>query len=365
MYERPLAPAQAEFATHVPLRLKSMVGQEAEVHVLYKGHLNCQKLEQNGVRCHRLEYPGLPWWLGLALAVRKVGKRERIQIFSGVWAYYRVLPIVLGARWSGARVIARVPGDPLNLPPVPRPGSRRWFKRSAGRLLERVSLKSVDCIQFVSNSLKEALSHRYSGGWTYKAIVLSQGVDLDKFFLRPLPAAPLRKVLFIGRQSDAKGLSDLLMAFEQVLPACPDAELTAIWNGTMPQTIPAKQVGRVRVRGEVPHEEVPAILREADVLVLPSYLEGLPNVVLEAMASGVLVIATAVGEVPALLADGRGVLVPPGDVDSLTVALQGVLSDSPSVAETVGKAYAYVQEHHGFESLRSQYLGLWKGLLKA
>jgi glycosyltransferase involved in cell wall biosynthesis len=78
-------------------------------------------------------------------------------------------------------------------------------------------------------------------------------------------------------------------------------------------------------------------MAEADVLVLPSYDEGLPLVILEALAHGVAVVCTPVGEIPAVLSDGVNArFVEPGDVPGIAAALQKLLSE-PKLLEDLGR----------------------------
>jgi glycosyltransferase involved in cell wall biosynthesis len=86
------------------------------------------------------------------------------------------------------------------------------------------------------------------------------------------------------------------------------------------------------------HENVPALLAELDVVALPSWTEGLPMVLLEAMAAGRPVVATPVGGTPELVVDGEtGLLVPPRDAQALAAALKRVLDDR-ELAQRLGEA---------------------------
>src|SRR5690606_36774435 len=91
---------------------------------------------------------------------------------------------------------------------------------------------------------------------------------------------------------------------------------------------------RVRFLGHV--EDPEDLLRAADLFLLPSRDEGMPNSVLEAMATGLPVVASEVGDVPAMLG-GTGVLVPPGDAAATTVAVAALLAD-PARAAALGRA---------------------------
>ena len=85
----------------------------------------------------------------------------------------------------------------------------------------------------------------------------------------------------------------------------------------------------VRFSGWLGSDDIEAAYRQADVLVLPSWAEGLPNSMIEAMAAKVAVVVSAVGNIPDLVADGReALLVPPKAVDALALALTRIVEDA-------------------------------------
>jgi glycosyltransferase involved in cell wall biosynthesis len=96
--------------------------------------------------------------------------------------------------------------------------------------------------------------------------------------------------------------------------------------------------GRVRFTGSVPNNRVPAILAEADVVVLPSYSEGLPLVLVEAMAAGLPCIGTRVGGIPEVIIDGyNGILVDPGSPAQIANAL-GLLVSNEEFRASLARA---------------------------
>lgn len=138
-------------------------------------------------------------------------------------------------------------------------------------------------------------------------------------------------ILFLGQLGDRKGTYDLLRAAARVARIHPDLKLVLAGDG---------EIERVRAEvmrlGLQQHVEVldwvsgarkEALLERAAIYVLPSYCEGLPMSVLEAMAAGLPVICTPVGGVPEAITDGcEGRLIVPGDVDALCEALDALLS---------------------------------------
>jgi L-malate glycosyltransferase len=110
--------------------------------------------------------------------------------------------------------------------------------------------------------------------------------------------------------------------------------------------------------------DVDRLLAAADIAVLPSLTEGLSNAVMEAMAAGKPVVATAVGGTPELLADGRGVLVPPGDPVALADALATVLLD-PGYADRLGRAAReWSRTYLHADAMVAQHVVLYENLLE-
>jgi glycosyltransferase involved in cell wall biosynthesis len=135
-------------------------------------------------------------------------------------------------------------------------------------------------------------------------------------------------VAFVGRLSPEKAPEVLLRAVRGT-----GLTLLVAGEGPLRDVLEAEaDAGQVRFLGFLP--DVASVLAAADVLALPSRTEGLPMAALEAMAAGLPVVASAVGSLPEVLADGAGVLVPPGDVSALRRALERL--SSPKVRAAVG-----------------------------
>ena len=152
--------------------------------------------------------------------------------------------------------------------------------------------------------------------------------------LRRLPGQdPVQRVLFFGDLSDRKGTSDLLQALAQ--PGFDDRRLEVMLVGggdVAGYQARALQLGIdafVRFSGWADQAQVSQLMAQADVLVLPSYDEGLPLVILEAMVNGVAVVCTPVGEIPAVLSHGvNACFIQLGDTPGITAGLQRFLNDS-------------------------------------
>jgi glycosyltransferase involved in cell wall biosynthesis len=146
-------------------------------------------------------------------------------------------------------------------------------------------------------------------------------------------------VLFLGDFSQRKGVRDLLAAAPAVLRRRPDARFV-VAGGQPPVDVAAQAAplgDAVHFPGFVRGADKLRRLQEASLLALPSYAEGMPVAVLEAMAAGLPVVATPVGGVPDFFRDGfNGRLTPPGDVPALAAAIVRLLDD-PAAAQAMGR----------------------------
>lgn len=148
--------------------------------------------------------------------------------------------------------------------------------------------------------------------------------------------------LFLGRIGDRKGTFDLLQAFERVLERLPEARLVIGGDGEVDklhaEVARLGVTGAVEFAGWVSAERKEQLFRQAWLFALPSYHEGLPMAILEAMARSRAVVSCPIGGIAeAVQADVTGLLCSPGDVPSLAQALLAILGDR-QLAERMGAA---------------------------
>jgi glycogen(starch) synthase len=193
----------------------------------------------------------------------------------------------------------------------------------------------VGCSQAVLNQLRaahpaiEARSSR-----------IYNGVDRPHLDPATLPDVP--HVLCLGRLVPAKGFDVALRAFAMLAPRHPEARFTIAGDGAAREELLAlaRELGierRVAFPGWVEPGDVPRLLNEASVVVMPSRREGLPIVAVQAALMARPIVATAVGGLPEIVADGEsGVLVPAEDPGAVAGAIARLLADRGEAA-TMGK----------------------------
>ncbi len=226
--------------------------------------------------------------------------------------------------------------------------SRGWtwenWKVQAYTLADRLHLRCMDHVVCVSDG--QARKVRRAGVPPNRVSVIRNSARLSAFAGDPDPAARgkllayfpagadiRRVVVAAGRFSPEKGFDVLLDAAAMALRADPHAGLVVFGDGDLRPLLEAQiarlnLAERVRLPGFI--ADLDHLLPAADIVALPSHSEGLPNVLLEAAAAGVPVVATRVGGVPEVVTDGEtGLLVPPADPAALAAALGRLLADEP------------------------------------
>lgn len=193
-----------------------------------------------------------------------------------------------------------------------------------------------------------------------------------------LPRAPLLasdkvsahgggRVLFLGWIYDFKGCYDLLKAWVLFRQRCPGWRLAVGGKGEVEKFLVEAQ--RLGVRqdldflGWVAGADKDRELRQADVFVLPSYNEGMPVSVLEAMAYGVAVVATPVGGVPDMMVpDVHGLWIQPGDIQGLSDAMATLAMDPVLRARLAAAARDHVMQHSSVQVVSDRLLELYRRL---
>ena len=273
---------------------------------------------------------------------------------SALWQAFRIAALI---RRTGTRVVhgtdyttnvlglvaARIAGVPVIVSRVDLGHLREGFGR-AQRSLEKLVSRSADAVCANADAVR-ALCIGEEGCDPERVFVVRNGLDLARFDRQaeapldePLPAGrPL--VAVIANLWPVKGHRTLLEAVARIRLRRSDVRFALVGDGPERAFLlqRAAELGltdQFALLGT--RYDVPAILSRCDAACHPSLAEGLPNAVMEAMAARLPVVATAVGGVPELVADGRtGFLAPPGDAARLADRLLAVLAD-PERARAMG-----------------------------
>jgi glycosyltransferase involved in cell wall biosynthesis len=168
-----------------------------------------------------------------------------------------------------------------------------------------------------------------------KIAITPYGVDTERFRPRPEPRRDgVFRALFVGQIGQRKGMSYLFRGYEQFRRS--DSELHVVGTFGSGHEVYARFEGIYRYTPNVPQKDLPSLYHQADVFVFPSLIEGMPLVVLEAMACGVPVITTTHGP-GEIVRDGiDGFFVPIRDSEAIATRLEQLYRD-PSLREQMGR----------------------------
>ncbi|MEN9208010.1 MAG: glycosyltransferase [Gloeomargarita sp. GMQP_bins_120] len=213
------------------------------------------------------------------------------------------------------------------------------------RWVARLTLGQADVLRAVSRATADQLQ-AYAPG--RPMVTFIAWTDLESFYAAGDAVGETAKeltVVYAGVLIPCKGLHHLVAAFGQVVQQVPSARLTIIGRpenrayaqGLTQQVRQAHLQEHVAFLPEMPQQQLAAEMARSTVLVLPSLAEALGRVLLEAMATGTPVVASAVGGIPDVVRDGvNGFLVPPGDEAALARRLVYLLRH-PEAAHTMGQ----------------------------
>jgi glycosyltransferase involved in cell wall biosynthesis len=197
--------------------------------------------------------------------------------------------------------------------------------------------KALENTLFESGIRKEQTQVIYTG--VDKHRFRSMDKDQARQFLNLEKNAQI--VLFVGNLITTKGCVELANAVETLRPRFPNLQLIFVGGGPCKTTI-VEQFGNrcaskeIYFVGKVLPKNLPEWFCAADVFALPSYQEGVPNVILEAMACGVSIVSTNVGGIPEVLDEQCGLIVPAKEIAPLALAIEQLLN-SPKDSKTIQK----------------------------
>lgn len=270
----------------------------------------------------------------LSPSILLAAARRSVPVVHTLHDYHLVCPADVMLRGGTTTCIPRACGT-LNCVPAIRNRCTRGSLAASAIAATELSFQRItrayerSVTRFISPSrfVRELM---VEGGWTRTPIdVLAPGVPAPERVDR----TPGEYLLYAGRLSPEKGLSVFLESARAV-----GAPVVVAGDGPLGDQL-RRDYPEVRFVGHVDRDEVSRLLGNAAASVVPSIsLENTPLGVLEAMASGVVVVASRVGGVPELLDDGvEGLLVPPGDAHALSASLQRILGDR-ALATSMGEA---------------------------
>jgi L-malate glycosyltransferase len=328
---------------------------------------------QTNVAFHRVappEYPQLkhsPYTLALTSKIVEVSRRERLEVVHAHYALphavsahlaREVLAADAAGRAAAPRLVTTLHGTDITLV-----GSDPSFLP-----LTRFSIAASDAVTTPSAWLARATHETLGVPDTVEIEIVPNFVDADRFRPapdeRPLPESPI--VVHVSNFRPVKRVADVVETFAR-LRALRPARLRLVGDGPDRASVAARAAALglaadVEFLGE--RVDLPAVLREADLFLLPSETESFGLAALEAMACGVPVVASAVGGLPEVIPDGEvGALCPLGDVAAMAAAAGRILGDAELHRRFSRAARRLAESRYRIEPAVDRYLAIYRRVL--
>ncbi len=269
--------------------------------------------------------------LSMLLCIYPLIKLAKSKHIIASWAYPEGVVATWFKRFFGSKVAIHCVGTDINY----------HFQYPARQKQMLKAFQRADRVITVSQDLADKIHARAAD---VDIDVVYNGVSFEAFAASPL-ALQEGKLLFIGNWLKTKGIYELIEAMAVLKAKGYPAHLDIVGKGPeasqMAERIEQLNIGdAVTLRGPVLHKDIPVLLSQANALVLPSYREGVPNVIMESLAAGVPPIATAVGGIPEIIRDGEnGILISDISPEAVAESIERALN-STWRAETLRQSVA-------------------------
>ncbi|MDF1540774.1 MAG: glycosyltransferase family 4 protein [Candidatus Thorarchaeota archaeon] len=296
--------------------------------------------------------------LFMSIFAAKITRKHRINMIRAENIILGGIPVIMSRLFQTARFAIWLAGSEDRVIRI----------RYGGGFLSKITLTLFRCIRkyilsraefvvTVSDSCLAGLSRSEK-----KDIIHTPNfVDLESF----TPSINTQRnnpfvFLYVGRLEHEKGVVELLSALRRIKSEKRFILKFTGW-GTLQGEVEcaANEDSRIVMLGKLPHSDLPSVYQDADMLVLPSLTEGMPAVVLEAMASGIPVLATRVGQVPDVVSNGEhGLLVDSGSPEQLADAMIWAIENQTEIDKMKTSVRRKVVD------LSGGYLELHKGIYR-
>ncbi len=330
---------------------KGLANRGNDVHIIASGYRNLPKEEvQDGIRIRRVFYPAIPvigiawWYIKIPFVIRKI-RPDVMHCMPTQMA----IPAFLYHATNSTPYVVMGQGSDVYLP---------WKFKNA---IHRLVLSHAAYVLALTESMKQAISNfKFQ---ISNLVVVPMGIDLNKIKgdanLRMTSESTNKKIiLFAGDLKSVKGPEYLLEAFKKIS----GAKLIMVGDGPEKETLKSMAQGNVEFVGSVTNEAVLQYMAKADIFCMPSLSEGMPIALLEALASGLPVVASRAGGIPDVIEDGKhGFLVPPKNVNQLAQGLQQLIDDD-ALRQTMSQYNKEAAKKYSWDVIVEQLISIYAGI---
>jgi len=292
-----------------------------EVHIITSHDVGLPELsEENGFYVHRIAWPKIrfigigTFWVRIFLKIREIR------------------PDIVHAQSLGIAIPALISKRMLSIPYVVwGQGTDIYLPERFTQMTSRLILQNADA----TLALTEGMKRKMQEICEREVSVVPNGINLERFSSssEDKKGSSAKTIIFVGRLHPVKGIQYLIEAMAIVHQEMPDVKLVIVGDGVERSRLEelAERLnldGCIQFAGQISQERIPRVMHQADVFALSSLTEGLPVVLLEAMAAGLPIVATNVGGIPDIVEEGvNGYLVNAKNPDEISnrllILLQG------------------------------------------
>ena len=314
-------------------------------HIKFRGKTRSlnKKESNNGYIIHRTPHLKLPFFgfiIDVLFGLHTLIK-IRPDIIHGQMIKTYGFIAVLGGKLLRKKTIVSARGSDFY-------NSSNIYLKSLGKFI--VSQASI--VLGVSNHM----TRRMQEVWPQKPIFrLYNGVELERYFHDTTPKSTIN-LIFVGRLVKIKRVSDAIKAVSNLKKISPKLSLTIVGSGPRERFLKdlAHQLNiedHIRYIGSIHPKEIPKTLSKADIFIFPSQSEGLPNVILEAMASSLPIIASRITAIPELVQDHlNGLLHAPENVRELTENLKKLIQND-NLRKSMGQKSREIAQKYNWDEI--------------
>lgn len=239
---------------------------------------------------------------------------------------------------------------------VPKIAAARTFEWLLLALVMRMTGAVMAVDKPTADAIRSCLPVRVE--YTPNAIDLSELPAIEDAY------EPSQTLMFLGWAIPTKGVEELVHAWSELAVAGWEVLMVGpVEEGYQQYLLEHYQPPGVRFVGETSHDDAMRLMARCGIFVLPSYTEGFPNVILEAMAYAKPIVATQVGAIPDMLADGCGIIVKPKDVQELKAAILQLIREEQLRGELGERARERVVQEYSLDAAFARYVSIWLSLV--
>jgi len=221
---------------------------------------------------------------------------------------------------------------------------------------QRVGFSACSSVITLSDYWRELIEKHTQAG---HVVTIPNAVDPEKYTSSPNITDPT--IVYVSHLSERKGVNEFATAISTLIEQHDNLTVHVAGSGPYSDRIEQLQsrYDKINYHGYVSEEKKRELLADGSIFVLPSYAEGLPIAILEAMAAGNAIVSTSVGSIPEVITEDMGHVIEPGNSDALYTALQSLCNSQPTVNQMAEKNMWAIETQYNWDRITSEMLELY------